>query len=96
LDANKILLSKNFFRRARSIVHRHDPIGLKPCPSDEYDPELASIIRRLRKCNGLKSAETMVHGEFVHWFGPRLAGSSARYQKLAQELLNLYKAFLKR
>ena len=93
MDSKDILVSKVFMRKSRKLFYAHDPIGLKPCPEDEYEPERASVCRRLPKCNGIKSVETMVHKEFVHWFGGRLAGPPERYTKLSQDLLALYKTF---
>jgi hypothetical protein len=95
LDPKTIIESKVFVRKTRKLFHQHDPIGLKPCPEDEYEPERASVCRRLAKCNGLKQVESMVHKEFVHWFGGRLAGPPERYSKLSQDLLALYKTFHK-
>lgn len=96
MDPNTVLISKIFVRKSRKLFFQHDPIGLRPCPEDEYEPERASICRRLRKCPGIESVEQMVHKEFVHWFGGRLAGPSERYRRLSQDLLALYRTFTRR
>jgi len=34
-----------------AILYRHDPMGLAPlAPSDEYDPEVGTILPRLKEC----------------------------------------------
>jgi len=96
MDPKKILENKFFIRKSRRFLYDYDPIGLKPCPEDEYEPERASICRRLVKCNGMESTQNMIHKEFVHWFGARLAGPPTHYKKLAVELHKLYKSFSKR
>lgn len=90
---NGILADKDFISKSRKLLHRHDPIGLKPCPEDEYEPERASISRSLKKCRSAKAVNDLVHREFVHWFGAKQAGPPDNYTKLADELFVLYKSF---
>lgn len=93
---NTLLESKAFVSKTRKLIYKHDPIGLKPCPEDEYEPERASICRQLKKCGSITAVQALVHKEFVHWFGERIAGPPAHYQKLSKELFELYKAFPKK
>jgi hypothetical protein len=75
-------------RMAAEIFTRHDPIGLiaMGAPADEYDPEIGTILPRLREARDEEDVRRMVHAEFVRWFGPDLAGSEASYTVSASEL----------
>jgi hypothetical protein len=90
---NTILANKTFIEKSRKLLHRYDPIGLKPCPEDEYEPERASISRHLKKCRSAKAVTALVHREFVHWFGAKQAGPAENYDALSAELFTLYKTF---
>jgi len=74
-----------------------DPIGLigGGAPPDEYDPEVGTILPRLRDATSASDIHRIVHEEFVHWFGEDTAGAPAAYEQAAQriwEIVSKHKA----
>lgn len=69
-------------------LRRLDPIGLTEAgtPSSEYDPEIGTIMPRLREARTSDDLARIIHEEFVAWFGPETAGSEARYNVAANEI----------
>src|SRR2546427_12432634 len=65
-----------------------DPIGLirGGAPRDEYDPEVGTILPRLRGVSSAEDIQSIVHEEFVSWFGGKTAGSFDHYQRAAQSI----------
>lgn len=62
-----------------------DPIGLLQggAPVDEYDPEIGTILPRLRAAASASDAQRIVHEEFAAWFGEEIAGSPEGYEQAA-------------
>jgi len=65
-----------------------DPIGLirGGAPRDEYDPEVGTILPRLRGVTSAEDIQSIVHEEFVNWFGEETAGSFDDYQRASQSI----------
>ena len=58
-----------------AIIFRHDPVGIcGETNTDEYDPEVGSILPRLREAHSAADVCGIVHEEFVAWFGGTIAG----------------------
>lgn len=53
--------------------------------SNEYEPEVGTILPRLRSCSRAEDALTVVFEEFVHWFGPE-ENNRERYRPAAVEI----------
>jgi hypothetical protein len=62
--------------------------------TDEYEPEARTILPKLRGCHSSDDVHTVVHGEFVRWFGKDTAGSPQRYTKIACEIWQLWQQHL--
>lgn len=62
-----------------------DPIGLlqEGAPADEYDPEIGTILPRLRAAESAADVQRIVHQEFAAWFGEEIAGSPGGYERAA-------------
>lgn len=62
-----------------------DPIRLiaMGAPDDEYDPEVETILPRLRSAGSAAEVRTVLHEEFVRWFDERTAGPPERYTAAA-------------
>ena len=71
-----------------TILRRHDPIGLigMGAPEDEYDPEVGTILPRLKEATTEDQLKGIVHAEFVRWFGAETAGPVDLYTAPAREL----------
>ena len=70
------------------VLRRHDPIELISigAPHDEYDPEVGTILPRLKEASSARDVQQVLHEEFTKWFNAELAGPSESYQAAAQEL----------
>jgi hypothetical protein len=65
-----------------------DPIGLIQggAPLDEYDPEVGTVLPRLRGATSCGDVRTILHEEFVHWFGDEVAGRIEHYDQAAESI----------
>jgi hypothetical protein len=65
-----------------------DPIGLIQggAPVDEYDPEVGTVLPRLRAATSSGDVRAILHEEFVHWFGDKVAGGMERYDQAAESI----------
>jgi len=65
-----------------------DPLRLLAmgAPDDEYDPEVGTILPRLRRSSSAVEVRTVLHEEFVKWFDERLAGTPEAYQGAAKKI----------
>lgn len=72
----------------KSAIDAADPVGLLELgsPSDEYAPELGTIVPRIAKAGSLAAVQRIVHEEFRRWFDRESAGPSAAYSVLADRL----------
>ena len=75
------------------LLREADPMGLiaMGAPADEYDPEVSTILPRLREANTATDVQRIVHEEFVRWFGADIAGDRSRYVELAKDIWALWK-----
>ena len=76
-----------------ALLYRHDPIGIAfdNENTDEYDPEAATILPRLRNCESASDVQRVVHEEFVRWFHTG-AGPEEGYALIASEIWELYRS----
>jgi len=65
-----------------------DPIGLLAggAPSDEYAPEIGTIIPLLANAHRPDDVTGLLHGEFLRWFGEGTAGPRQAYQRSARQI----------
>ena len=65
-----------------------DPLGLIAigAPDDEYDPEVSTILPRLREAKTAVDVQRIVHEEFVRWFGADLVGPLTDYADVAEKI----------
>ena len=70
------------------LLREADPLGLiaMGAPADEYDPEVSTILPRLREANAVVDVQRIVHEEFVRWFGADLIGPLADYAEVAEKI----------
>jgi hypothetical protein len=79
----------SFYRGLTDLLCRHDPVGLVNlgAPKDEYEPEVSTIIPRLKNASGPDDVRKIVHEEFLHWFGAEeTSGPESAYDAIAQEI----------
>ena len=70
------------------LLREADPIGMitMGAPDDEYDPEVSTILPRLREANAAVDVQRIVHEEFVGWFGTDIAGPLTAYADVAERI----------
>ena len=80
------------YDKVLEILFRNDPIGINfEINTDEYEPETGTILPRLKETRSPEELQKIIHQEFIRWFGADIAGSRAKYAKIAQEVWNVYK-----
>lgn len=63
-----------------AILFEVDPMGINfKTNTDEYDPEVRTILPRLSQCATAIDVQTVLHQEFCAWFGTDTAGPPERY-----------------
>jgi hypothetical protein len=65
-----------------------DPIGLLEggAPADEYGPEIGTIVPRVMNAQSVEEVTTVLHEEFLHWFGDDTAGPRHAYEAPAGKI----------
>lgn len=78
----------------RTIINTHDPVGLlaMDAPEDEYDPEVKSILARLKNNMIEEEVRQVVFEEFIKWFGKdTLKGSDQLLVNISKDIYNTTK-----
>ena len=82
---------KELYDSISAILFRYDPIDINfETNTDEYDPEVSTILPRLKDCNSANDVLNVMHEEFQKWFGVEIAGEKSRYKEIAEEIWNLW------
>jgi hypothetical protein len=69
------------------ILFTEDPVGINfETNTDEYEPEVGTIIARLGECRSVDDMRRIVHEEFVKWFDVVTAGPPENYQIVAKRI----------
>src|SRR6266511_4441861 len=76
------------YTEVSQLLQEADPIRLITigAPDDEYDPEVSTILPRLREANAAVDVQRIVHEEFVGWFGTDIAGPLTAYADVAERI----------
>ena len=71
-----------------SAINDADPIGLLElgAPSDEYAPEIGTIVPRLASVKQPDDVAAVLHSEFIRWFGDGTAGPRHAYEAPARRI----------
>jgi hypothetical protein len=76
------------------ILFKADPIGINfEFNTDEYEPEVDTIIPRLFSGMSASDVQTIVYEEFCRWFDPDTAGTRDGYEAVSLEIWNLWRVF---
>ena len=79
------------FSEMQKCLFEHDPIAINfETNTDEYNPEVGTIIPRLSSCKSQADVQIVIHEEFVKWFGIEIAGNISNYDKIAQDVWQLW------
>ena len=73
-----------------------DPIGINfQSNTDEYEPEVGTILPRLKSAGSVDDVEAIVYEEFCRWFSLEDAGTRKRYHPIAARIWELWCEFKK-
>ncbi|MES1180460.1 MAG: hypothetical protein ABUL66_01215, partial [Verrucomicrobiota bacterium] len=73
------------FDATAALLFRLDPIGINyDTNTDEYEPEVGTILPRLKDCRSEDDVCRVIHEEFARWFGD--AGPQKNYKPIGAEL----------
>ena len=85
---------RGLFDEVAALLFRHDPMGINfEDNTDEYEPEVGTILPRLRSCHSSGDVRQVVHQEFVRWFDADIAGAEQHYDKIAIEIWERWQKF---
>src|SRR5262245_60733127 len=78
----------NLYADMSRLFREADPMSLiaMGAPDDEYDPEVSTILPRLREARTAADVQRIVHEEFVRWFGADLVGPLTDYAEIAERI----------
>jgi len=90
IRANRRAIRREYgdlYDRVLQILFEIDPIGINfSHNTDEYEPEVETILPRLRSCTSARDVQQVVHEEFCRWFDADLAGAPDRYGEIAAKI----------
>jgi hypothetical protein len=93
--SDRSVIKKEFgalYTDVSALLFKTDPIGINfKNNTDEYEPEVDTILPRLSSCANAADVEKVVHEEFVRWFDRDMAGPQARYRVVAKQIWERYK-----
>jgi hypothetical protein len=70
------------FDALSSLLFKVDPIGINfETNTDEYEPEVGTIIPRLKIARSEADVQMIVHEEFCRWFDRKTAGAGKRLSR---------------
>ncbi|MBI2361053.1 MAG: hypothetical protein HYV04_19475 [Deltaproteobacteria bacterium] len=80
------------------LLREADPIRLIVigAPDDEYDPEVSTILPRLREAKSSDDVQRIVYEEFAHWLGAEIAGPATDYAGVSGDIWAVWNKFLLR
>ena len=70
------------------LLRKADPIRLiiMGAPDDEYDPEVSTILPRLREAGSAADVQRIVHEEFTRWFSADIADPACALLSRASQI----------
>jgi hypothetical protein len=75
------------YDRVLRLLFDLDPVGINfGDNADEYEPEVDTILPRLRLCTSAADVQRVVHEEFSRWFDADVAGPSERYARVSEKI----------
>lgn len=82
------------FEEVSEILFRHDPIGINfGDNTDEYEPEVGTILPHLEDAYSEAEVLDVVHREFAKWFEPATAGARSEYTAIAEEVWTAWQRY---
>ena len=70
-----------------AILFEADPIGINyQTNTDEYEPEVGTILPRLDRVTSAAEVQQVVHEEFCRWFDAEQVGPRENYSSVAEKI----------
>jgi hypothetical protein len=86
-----------FFANVSAILFKADLVGINfESNTDEYDPEVETILPRLSQAKCVRDVELIVHEEFCRWFGVEESFSVSHYRDVAEQIWREWDVFNQR
>jgi hypothetical protein len=80
------------FQEVSAILFHYDPMHVNAgFNTDEYNPEVGTILPRLKECRSAQEVREVVYEECARWFG--IAGEQEKYRAPSQEIWSAWKRF---
>lgn len=85
------------FESVSAILFKADLIGINfESNTDEYDPEVGTILPRLGQAKSVRDVALIVHEEFCRWFGVEESFAVEHYQDVAEQIWSEWNVFNQR
>jgi hypothetical protein len=94
-EKDRIRAERKALRREHGQLYDHisgllfawDPQGINfGDNTDEYEPEVDTILPRLRICSSAADVQCVVFEEFRRWFGDEEAGTVESYEQIGHDI----------
>lgn len=78
---------RSLFDAISKLLFEADPIGINfETNTDEYEPEVGTIIPRLKQAQSEDDVRRIFHEEFCRWFDAETAGPIETYGDIASKV----------
>ena len=86
---------KRLYFKVEEILFRNDPMGLNfEDNKDEYDPEVSTILPRLKEAKSEDDVLNIVREEFSQWFGSEIVTTDSKlYKETSREIWEAWNEF---
>ena len=75
------------FDRVSQLLFTWDPIGINfEFNTDEYEPEVDTILPRLRSCTCAEDVQQVVYEELCRWFDADYVGPLESYDQIGRDI----------
>ena len=90
LQAERKALRREYgalYENISKLLFAWDPKGINfGDNTDEYEPEVGTIVPRLRTCASAEDVQRVVYEEFQRWFGVDEAGVLETYERIGRDI----------
>jgi hypothetical protein len=98
IQARRLLKQQygELFERVSAVLFEVDPIGINfESNTDEYEPEVGTILPRLKDASTARDVENIIYEEFCRWFDTETVGSRGQYLPIAEKVWEAWREFNK-
>ena len=79
------------FAAISEVLFEADPMGINfEINTDEYEPEVGTIIPRLSSAQSAEDVQAIIHEEFGRWFYPVATGPREKYAAVSAKIWSLW------